>query len=289
MQTIGFYIAYGFLWLITLIPLRILYGLSDFVFVVLFYLIPYRKKLVIKNLKNSFPEKNDKEIKLIARKFFHHFCDNFLESFALIHMSKKEIRRRFIIQNPEILDEFLARDQHLIAVSGHQCTWDWFAGFPFYSQYRLMALYKPLHNKYYDVLFKKLREKFGSHTIANTHAVKVMLSYDGPPSIFWFIADQRPLRKDIRYWTTFMNQDSPVFMGVEKIAAKTNFPVIYFYMRKVKRGHYSAEIIILCDNPKAAKPNEVTELHVRILEQNIKEQPECYLWSHNRWKHKKLN
>ncbi|MBN1182992.1 MAG: lysophospholipid acyltransferase family protein [Bacteroidales bacterium] len=289
MQAAGFYFTFAFLWLITLIPLRILYSLSDLVFVILYYVIPYRKKLAIKNICNSFPEKSKKEIRWIARKFFRHFCDNFLESFALIHMSKHEIQRRFTILNPEVLGDYHKKNKHLIAVSGHHCTWDWFAGFPFYSQYRLMALYKPLHNKYYDALFKKLRGKFGSHTIANTHAVKTMLAYDGPPTVFWFIADQRPLRKDIKYWTKFMNQDAPVFMGVEKIAVKTNFPVIYFHMRKIKRGHYSAEIKILCDNPKSTKENEITEMHVKILEDNIKEQPECYLWSHNRWKHKKFD
>lgn len=287
MQAISYYITFGIIWLITLIPLRILYGLSDFFYFMLYYIIPYRKKLVFKNLRNAFPEMKKEERKKLAKKFYRHFCDNFLESVAILHMSTKEMQQRFVIINPEVLQPYFEKNQHLIAVSGHHCTWDWFAGFPFYSQYTLMALYKPLHNKYYDRLFKNLREKFGSKTIANTHAVKVMLDYQGPPSIFWFIADQRPLRKDIKYWTTFLNQDAPVFLGVEKIAQRMNFPVIFFKMQKVKRGYYEVEIVKLIDDSKNTKEHEITEAHVRILEHNILENPEYFLWSHNRWKHPK--
>lgn len=289
MQAISYYIIFVIIWLITLIPLRIMYGLSDFFYFILYYIIPYRKKLVFKNLSNAFPEMKKEERKKLAKKFYRHFCDNSLESVAILHMSANEMKKRFTILNPEVLDSYYKAGKHLIAVSGHYCTWDWFAGFPFYSNYTLIALYKPLHNKYYDRLFKNLREKFGSKTIASTHAVKVMMGYNGPPTLFWFIADQRPLRKDIRYWTIFFNQDTPIFLGVEKIARKTNFPVFFFQLRKVKRGYYTVNIIKLTDQPKELKEFELTERHVHMLEENIKEHPEYYLWSHNRWKHKKLD
>ncbi len=285
-----YYILYGLIWLFTLLPNRILYGISSFFGFCLFWIIRYRKRLIIKNLKKSFPDKSNAEILLIAKKFNYHLADTFMESLMVIHMSKKEANQRLKIKNINVLDKFYESGKSVISVFGHYGTWDLFNILPVHTNFEVAALYKPIHNKAIDKLLMKIREKFGVITVPSNQALPTILKNKNinKPMIYLFVADQAPLRRDIRYWTTFLNQETPVFIGPEKIAKKTGFPVVFFDVQKVKRGFYEVEIKVITEEPSELPEFEITEKHVRILEERIINKPEYWLWSHNRWKHEKF-
>ncbi|MFO7655737.1 MAG: lysophospholipid acyltransferase family protein [Bacteroidales bacterium] len=276
------------LWLLTLLPLNVLYLLSDFFFVII-YLAGYRKKVVMTNLQNSFPEKPQSELKKIARRFYRHFCDSFIESIYALHISENEISKRFHYKNAEILNRYYKENKSVILVFGHYANWEWLNGMPLFVKHQVTALYHPLTNRFFDELFKEIRCKFGVKLISMKSAYKEMLSdaQKGIVTATYFLTDQRPVWSSIRYWTTFLNQETPVLTGSEVIAAKLNQPVIYLNIRKIRRGYYEAAFEIISENPGQAKEFEITEQHTRKLEESIKQNPEYWLWSHKRWKHKR--
>ncbi|MBN2610224.1 MAG: lysophospholipid acyltransferase family protein [Bacteroidales bacterium] len=276
------------IWLLTLLPLNVLYILSDFFFVII-YFAGYRKKVVMTNLQNSFPEKTITELKKIARRFYRHFCDSFIESIYALHMSENEIRKRFRYKNSEILNRFYKENKSVILVFGHYGNWDWLNGMPLITKHQVAALYHPLSNRYFDELFKRIRCRFGVKLIPMKTSYKEMLTdaQKGTLTATYFLTDQRPVWSSIRYWTTFLNQETPVLTGSEVVAAKLGQPVIYLDIQKIKRGYYEAEFEIISEHPGLAKEYEITELHTRKLENIIVKKPEYWLWSHKRWKHKR--
>ncbi len=289
LKCIAFIPVYAFLWTITWLPPRVLYVFSDFIFLIIYYLIPYRKKLVLKNLRRSFPEKNKKEIRRISRRFYHHLCDYFIESVYGLHMSAKEINRRYRYKNPELLQSLYDRDRSVILVLGHYGNWEWTSNFPLNIPHTVMAIYKTLHNPYFDRLFVKVRSKFGLVPVPMESTLRRMIEYKqrGIKTLTIFLADQRPRWKNIQYWTTFLNQDTPVLLGPEKTAKKLDQAVVFIHVNKLKRGYYESEFILLHDDPRETGTYEITESHLRTLEKIIREEPEWWLWSHNRWKHSK--
>ncbi len=281
--------TYNFpIWLLTLLPLRVLYIISDICFIII-YLLGYRRKVVMMNLKNSFPEKSHKELKTIAHRFYHHFCDSFIESFYALNISEKEIRKRYRYKNPEILNHLFEKKKSIILVFGHYGNWDWLNSLPLYTGHLNYALYHPLRNKYFDELFIRIRGKFGVKLIPMKTAYKDMLaaSKKNILTITYFLTDQRPVWSSIRYWTTFLNQETPVLTGSEVIARKLDQAVVYLDIQKIKRGYYEAEFEIITENPTETKEFEITESHTRKLESIIIKKPEFWLWSHKRWKLKR--
>ncbi|MCK4465374.1 MAG: lysophospholipid acyltransferase family protein [Bacteroidales bacterium] len=287
---IGYPVLYGIIWILTLLPFKVLYIISDFLSFITYYLIPYRKKVTLTNLKKSFPEKSSTEIKKIAKKFYRHLFDLFLESFKLLQLDEQEILKHYSYQNPEVLDDLYLKNKSIIAVFGHYGNWEWLASLPLVTKYNVLAVYKPLLNKSIDKLCIRLREKFGVVTITMQQTLRKIIEYqqNHKLTITFFLGDQRPLRRDIRYWTTFLNQDTPVLLGVERISKKTNQAVIYIDIQKKKRGHYEIVFTKLFENPNETGDYEITEAHTRILWKNIINRPELWLWSHRRWKHEKL-
>ncbi len=277
------------LWLITLLPLRILYIFSDIFYVLIYYVAGYRKKMVFTNLKNAFPEKTGNEIKKIAKAFYRHFCDIFVESFYTLNMSGNEIKKRFYYKNINVLNDIYNKGKSVVMVGGHYNNWDWLTGLPLQSKHKCFAIYRPLRNKYFNLLFMKIREKFGFKTIPMKTALREIVKADkeGILSMTYFLTDQRPARRSIGYWTTFLNQETPWLMGSEVIAKKLNQPVVYMDVQKIKRGFYEIEFDVLFENPGETKEFEITEAHIRKLESSIIKKPEYWLWSHKRWKHKK--
>jgi len=289
MQLISYYLVYTLIWLLNRLPMRVLYGMTDIVFLCTYYIFPYRIKLVFKNLRNSFPDWDDKKIMKTARRFYRFFCDFFMESTIFIFMEEKEILRRFSCKNPELLDDLYSRGKSIVMVSGHYGNWEYIAALPKFTKYKVLPLYKPLHNKYIDRMFINSRQRFGVEVIPVEKTMRVLNEYHSNRilNISYFLADQRPLRKNIQYWTTFLQQDTPVVLGPEKIAKKYNHAVVFLKISLPKRGYYECEFTLITEDPGKTKEFEITDRTLHLLENQIRSEPAYWLWTHDRWKHKK--
>ena len=289
MAAVGYYIFYIINWFVTLLPLRVLYVFSDIIFFLLYYFPTYRKNVVEANLRNAFPEKSTKELKSIEKKFYKHLSDTFVEVFKLTHMSVKEQKRRLTFSNLEIVDKLREEKRDIVAVLGHYNNWEWPTLLPFYLKYKTLIIYKPLQNKYFDRYIYNQRSKDGMILTPMSLIVREIVNNkkNNVNTFSIFLADQTPVRSEIKYWTTFLNQDTPVYLGTEKIAMKYDMAVLFLNMQKIKRGYYNMNIELLFDHTEGLAEHVITDAHVRRLEEIIKEKPEYWLWSHRRWKHKK--
>ncbi|MEO8886943.1 MAG: lysophospholipid acyltransferase family protein [Mucilaginibacter sp.] len=274
-----------FLYLISLLPFWILYLIADFLFVVLYYLVGYRRKVTQENLRNAFPEKTQKEREHIEKEYYKYLADLIVETVKMISISKAEMQRRVVPTNPEIIQHYFDRGKSISAVAGHYCNWEW-AGSEFSIANPLFIIYKPLNNKLFDEFFKKVRAKFGGVPISMKQTLRTMLQHKNELTVTVFAGDQTPVREDTNYFTDFLNQPTAVFLGIEKIAKMIDSVVIFYDMRRVKRGYYTYTIVPLTENAKETAPHEITNAHVKYLESMINREPQYWLWSHRRWKFK---
>lgn len=284
-----YYILLPFIYLLSWIPFPLFYVVSDFMFVMIYYVFGYRKKVVGQNLRNAFPEKSEKEIRAIMRRFYRSFCDVLLETFKTLTISERSAIKRCKL-TPEALqlfNRYADENRSIIIVMGHFGNWEW-AGNTFSLQCRhhLYVVYHPLSNKHFNGLIYRMRTRFGTGLIAMKDTFREMVQHKAELDATAFIADQTPA-PDSAYWLTFLNQDTPVFQGTEKIARKMNYPVIYARVERVKRGYYEISAETLFDEPGKTTDGEITAAHTRALEKDIQRQPESWLWSHRRWKHKR--
>lgn len=270
-------------------PYRLLYVLSDVLYFLLYFLLGYRKQVVMKNLRLSFPEKSDHELKVIAQKFYKHLCDLFLETFKTLTVSKKSMFHHCSMSSEakKLFDNLAALNKSVVLVMGHQGNWEW-GGNSFSSLCRqqLYVIYHPLQQPYFNKLIINMRERFGTKLIAMNDTFKEMVKHKNELTATAFIADQSP-SPEHAYWTFFLQQDTPFFTGTERISSKLNLPVVYLFIRKLKRGYYQIEAEMLAENPASMNDGAITEAYVRRLEKDIMQQPETWLWSHNRWKHQR--
>jgi Kdo2-lipid IVA lauroyltransferase/acyltransferase len=289
MGAISYYIFYGVNWIITLLPLPVLYLFSDFLYLILYYIVSYRRKVVAENLKNSFPEKTDKELKTIEKKFYHHLADLIVETFKATHLSKKSQKKRITYSNLEIIDRLREEKRDIIAVLGHYNNWEWPTLLPYYLNYKTVIVYKPLQNKYFNSFVNNHRSEYGIILTPTSQVIREIInSRKNKINTFSvFISDQIPAKGDIKYWTTFLNQDTAVYTGAGKIASKYDMAIVFMHIQKVKRGYYNINMELLYDHTDGLSENAITETHVKRLEEIIKENPENWIWSHRRWKHKK--
>jgi KDO2-lipid IV(A) lauroyltransferase len=289
LHALSFYLFYFVTRTFAFLPLRVQYIFSDICYLVLYYIVRYRRQVVATNLRNSFPEKTHKELKTIEKKFYKHFCDIFIEQLYLFYASEKQARRMCKFTNIDIFEKYYTQGKSVIVAGGHYCNWEILGLFALYLKYITLGVYKPLANKRFENFINKARSKFGGITVPMNDTARLAITYANEGKLFFLglITDQTPAYGDIRYWTTFLNQDTPVFLGVEKIARKTNQPVFFCNMRKIKRGQYEVTIELITENPRDTRPYEITEMHVRALEKLIREAPEYWLWSHRRWKHRR--
>lgn len=218
-----------------------------------------------------------------------HFSDLFIETFKLTHMNPVQIKRRFIVENPELLEKLFTEKRDIIAVLGHYNNWEWLAALPLYTNYKPISIYKPLKNKNFDKFINNLRMKHGMALTPMSEIIREIINNRSQNinTISAFISDQTPIKDEIKYWTRFLNQDTPVYLGTEKVALKYDMAVVFFHIKKVKRGYYNLEIELMFDHTAGLPEYAVTEAHVRRLEEIITENPEYWIWSHRRWKHKK--
>jgi len=274
---------------LSLLPLRVLYLLSGIVFFFIYHVTGYRKSVVLKNLSNSFPEKSPQEIEKIARAFFVHLCDVIVESVRLFSMPVAEVKQRFKITNTEILDELYKQGKSVILVGGHFNNWEMAAiGFDLYSPHQAIGIYSPLSNKFFDEKFGKSRSRCGVQIIPKKMVPKSFITNKNNLTMTIFGADQSPTHSREVFWIDFLNQETAVHVGTEIFAVKYNYPVVFFRLDKVKRGHYEGRLEVLCENPAATIRGEITALHTKKLEEIIREKPEYWLWSHKRWKRKQI-
>ena len=284
------YSLYAFVWLISFLPFRVLYWIADVNYLLLYYVFRYRRKVVRMNLCNSFPEKSLVEIREIERRYYKHLADCSVELYKLWHMSEASIRKRCVFKNTELPQAYFDEGRSVIGVLGHYGNWEWMASYSLWeSGADFLALYKPIRDKVTDRMMKKIRSRFGAVLVAKDEVLRVISRYRSENRLFLagFIGDQTPNRHNLNFWIQFLNQDTPVLQGTERIARKYNLPVVSVHMRKVKRGYYEVEFVNVCANPAELSPGKLTEMHTRLLESFIKEEPEYWLWSHKRWKHKR--
>jgi len=287
-ERIGTYLTLVLSYFFNLLPKFILYRFADVFYLILFYVVRYRRKIVYKNLKNSFPKKSEKEINAIAKKFYHHLSDTFTENCALLTMSQKRVQKFIQIEDSELFRDQYDKHKDIIGITGHYGNWEMFLILPLLSKHEVLGVYKPLNNKHFDRAFYKMRTKFGARPVTMHDTYKTVLQHkqENKLTLLGLIADQRPHKKAGNYWTTFMNQDTAVYLGPEKFAKKLNASVVFLYLKKIKRGKYIFKSKLLFDESKNVEEHKITETHLRLLENMIKERPELWLWSHNRWKHK---
>jgi KDO2-lipid IV(A) lauroyltransferase len=292
MLRIIYYPIYAIVWLISWLPLSILYLLSDLIFILVFYVVRYRRKVVQTNLVNSFPDKSLKEINKIKRQFYLHFCDIFIETIKILHISEKELKKRMKFNNAEVVNQRLEKGENVILMFGHYCNWEYMLATRLYMpnpNFVAAGVYRKVNDRYIDAFYLKVRSRFNLICIEKNNVFREIIKYRklGTPLSMGLNSDQTPSLGNIHYWTNFLNQDTAVLMGAERIARQTGYVVYYVDIRKVKRGCCEADLILLSDDVKNTPEFEVTEKYMRLMEQTILRNPAYWLWTHRRWKHKR--
>lgn len=287
MNFIVFAIAYPFIWVFSRLPMRILYLKSSFFYLLFYYVIGYRKKVVLDNLKLSFPQESEKELKAISKKFFKHFMDLIFESVKAFSISKKQILKRYKYKNPELVNKYVKEGKSIALVGAHQANWEWSFSLPLVLDIDVYGAYTKLNNKYFEKTVRESRERFGVIGYKTTDTVRGMQKNysEKKQGAYILLSDQSPQPHKTFYWRDFFNVKVPVHTGAEMLAKKFDLVVINYVTRKVKRGHYETEFQLITENPKELDNYQVTDKYTDITEQNIKRQPEFYLWSHKRFKH----
>lgn len=288
MQLIAFIIVYPLIWLLSILPLRVLYVLSDGIYYVFYYIVGYRKEVVLNNLKMAFPEKSDAELKAIRKKFFKHFIDMIFESVKYLTISKKEIAKRYKYINPEVVNNILAKNKSIALVGAHLGNWEWCTSLPLVMNATVFGSYTKLKNPYYEKVVKKTRSKYGSELIKTSETIRAMKSHfdNKVLGMYILLSDQSPQVHKTQYWRTFFGITVPVHTGAEMLAKKFDLAVVNFVAKKVKRGYYEVTFETIAENAKDFKKFEIIDQYIDLTERNISNQPEYYLWSHKRFKHK---
>ncbi len=289
MQRIGYYFILPFVYFISLCPFWLLYSISDVAFLILYYGIGYRKKTVFQNLKNSFPDKPETEIRRIQKEYYSYLCDLTLETFKTLTMSRETALKRCFLtrETTRLIKHYADENKSVLIVLGHLGNWEWAGNaFSLQCKHQLYVIYHPLTNPWFNKLMIQLRTRFGTKLISMKDTFRQMTKNKAELSATAFITDQAPPPENA-WWTIFLNQDTPVFKGVELMAGRFHYPVIFITVERIKRGYYQVKAAGQVENPTATKEGFITDWHTKILEEAIKLKPETWLWSHKRWKHKK--
>jgi KDO2-lipid IV(A) lauroyltransferase len=288
MQFLVFALTYPFIWLFSRLPMRILYIKSDFFFFLIYYVFRYRKNVVLENLKLAFPEKSEAERIKIAKGFFKHFTDLFMESVKAFSISEKEILKRYTYKNPEFVNNFTKQGRSIALVAAHQANWEWSISLPLVLDGKVNGAYTKLGNTYFEKVVRTSREKFGVLGYKTSETVKGMQKNftEKTQGLYILLSDQSPQVHKTFYWSTFFGIKVPMHTGAEMLAKKFDLVVINYVTRKVKRGYYETEFQLITETPKEFDNYQITDKYIDLTEKNIQQQPELYLWSHKRFKHR---
>ncbi|MFA5619400.1 MAG: lipid A biosynthesis acyltransferase [Weeksellaceae bacterium] len=289
MKSLLYRFLFSVLYLISMIPLKLLYGFSEVLYFVIYYIVGYRKQIVYENLRKSFPEKPEEDILKIRKKFYRNFADYLVETLKSFSISQQELDRRHTYSNLEVFDECKKEGKNVIMITGHVFNWEWYIGLVKYlPTQKTYALYHKVKNEFWNDRVSAIREKFGTNTLDMHKSVRFMLvaPQDGEQT-YLFVADQSPQRDEIRHSIRFLNQETPVYLGFDKIAAKKNMAVVFCKTVKKSQGHYHTEFERIRPKNRNFEPHEVLNEFFSRLENQIIEHPDNWLWSHRRWKNAK--
>jgi len=287
MKKKGYYLLKAITWIIHLFPLRVSYFVSNLFYIVVYYVFRYRRSVVAENLTNSFPEKTQNERALIAKRYYKNICDIFVETLYLDRMTLSEGKNCAKYVNPELLNHYLDQGRQVVTYVGHCNNWEWYCNLPLFTNEKCYGVYKILKNKAFERFFLHLRSRFGLILVERAAIFRQLVSdhQKGIPSFSSFIFDQTPRASELHHWVKFLNQDTPVVLGAEKIAQKLDTVVLFLSSKKLKRGSYEVTFQLVTEHAGACPKFEVTDKCMMLLEQQIIENPESWLWSHKRWKH----
>lgn len=288
MQFILFAITYPIIWILSRLPMRILYMKSDFFYFLIYYVFRYRKQVVLDNLKLAFPEKPEVELLRIRKKFFKHLMDLTMESVKAFSISEKEIFKRYTYSNPELVNKYAAEGRSIALMGAHQSNWEWSISLPKVLDIDMYGAYTKLNNTYYEKVIRDSREKFGVIGYKTSEMVRGMQKRfsDKQQGAYILLSDQSPQLHKTYYWREYFNIKVPIHTGAEMLSKRFDLVVINYVTKRVKRGYYTTEFQLITDTPKDFKDYQITDLYTELTEKNILEQPEYYLWSHKRFKHR---
>jgi len=287
MQLIAYILLYPFLWLISILPFRILYIIPDVIYILIYHILGYRKKVVNSNLHLAFPDKTDDEIKTIRKKFYHHLCDMLLESIKSITISEAEMKKRYVFKNVEAVHKLEKENKSIVLFMGHYASWEWVFILQKHVNHIGYAVYKQLSNKYFDALVKRIRAKYNSYLITTkeTFPTLIQAKQDNQLTLNGFVFDQSPKLDKAIHWQNFMGKKVPVHVGAEILAKRLDMATLFLKVKKIKRGYYEATIMDIIKDPKSIEDFKITDAYLKHVEDEILEAPEFYLWTHKRWKH----
>ena len=291
MNLFVFLFVYPFIWFVSRLNFKQLYKLSDFFYYILYYVIGYRKKVVRNNLKLVFPKKTKKDLQLIEKKYYRNLSDVFLESFKSMNIKEEDIKKRFHFTNPEVLEQVYDSGRNLIVMGSHYCTWEWCFIMDRVTRFKINAVYKKIANPYLNKWAKKIRSKYDCELITtnDTYRKIAKQSKEKKLHLYGFASDQSPSKKKAFYYNEFLNVTVPIHIGAEIIAKKYDMPMLFMDVIKVKRGFYEATFKEITYNPKNFENFKLTDIFIKMVEEQIRRKPEFYTWTHRRFKHKKDN
>jgi Kdo2-lipid IVA lauroyltransferase/acyltransferase len=288
MQAITFYLVYPLIYALAWMPFRLLYFVSDLLCLLL-KASGYRKAVIISNLKNSFPEKDEAALRKLCDQYYRYLCDLTLETLKSLKMSERSAKKRCVFHNQPWLDQLHAEGKSIMIVMGHHGNWEWAGpGFTLHTKHQLVVVYRPLSHPYFEKMMVQARTRFGTQITPVEKTLRTLVSNQDKITATAFIADQVSMSTNA-HWMTFLNQETAIFTGFEKLARKFNYPVVYMRINKVKRGYYEVTPELLFMDPKDTAENQIAETFMKKLEADIIKDPVPWLWSHRRWKHVRSN
>lgn len=288
MQYLIYLLVYPLLWLVSILPFRLLYWFSDAIYVVVYYLIGYRKGTVRNNLALAFPEMTAKDRLAIEKKSYQHLCDMFLEMIKTMTISEAEINKRFKFTNLEVYTNLEKEGKSIALMCAHYASYEWVISMNKFITFNGYAIYKRIANPYFDKLVRDIRSKFKAYLITTKDTIPAIQEnqHKGILGVYGFASDQSPKASKAHHWGTFMNIKTPVHTGAEMLAKKFDMNVIFLKVKKIKRGYYEASFEVLSTDVAKVPDYEITDRFLTLVEKQIREAPEYYLWTHKRWKHR---
>ena len=290
MNALVYYLTFPILFVVSRLPFPLFYLLSDFIYFLLYRVFGYRKTVVRLNLKHAFPELKEAEYRIIEMKFYRHLCDLFLEIIKSMGMSKDQMLKRFKVKNIEVLTQFEKQNRSAFLLCGHYASWEWMMSLGYHMNHLGYGIYRPIKNPYFDNLIKEIRSRHDAYMIPQKTAAELIRQKEkkNERGVYGFASDQSPRPTPKSYWRPFMGINVPVYTGAERLARELNIPLVFGKIQRVKRGYYELEFKLITDQPKTTAVNEITDIYTEWLEEQIKEDPTQYFWTHKRFKHAKL-
>lgn len=275
---------YAFTYAISLLPIKLLYAMSSFTFIIVYYVAGYRKEVVIQNIARSFPDKRYGEIQAISKKFYSCFTAYFAEIIKAVSAPAEIIDQKITFENLELIDRYINSGKNVIACMGHCANWEMLNFMAYKTQHEIYAVYKPLRSETIDRLMIRIRSRFGMKLIKDKSVVRHIISMKKSPSVYLFLTDQCPRINEEKYKFKLLNQETYIFSGMEKLARISKSAVIYLHIRQKSKGYYQIICMPVCPHAESVNEGEITKKYINLLAENIKEKPYGWLWTHKRWK-----